>query len=77
VIGTIRCECLDHMIAFNKCCLCRHLQSYIDYHHRSRTHLALEKDGPEPRPIQLPDAGPIIAIPEVGGLHHRHERRAA
>lgn len=43
----------------------------------ARTHLALEKDSPEPRPIQAPDAGRIIAIPEVGGLHHRYERRAA
>jgi transposase InsO family protein len=77
VIGTIRRECLDHMIVFNERCLYRHLQRFIDYYHRSRTHLALEKDSPEPRPIQPPDAGRIIAIPEVGGLHHRYERRAA
>ena len=77
VIGTIRRECLDHMIVFNERCLYRHLKSFVDYYHRSRTHLALEKDSPEPRPIQAPDAGRIIAIPEVGGLHHRYERRAA
>jgi putative transposase len=77
VIGTIRRECLDHMIVFNERCLLRHLKSFTDYYHRSRTHLALEKDSPEPRPIQPPDAGRIIAIPEVGGLHHRYERRAA
>ena len=77
VIGTIRRECLDHMIVFNERCLYRHLRSYIDYYHRSRTHLALEKDSPEPRPIQPPALGRIIAIPEVGGLHHRYERRAA
>jgi putative transposase len=77
VIGTIRRECLDHMIVFNEHCLCRHLKSFVDYYHRSRTHLALEKDSPEPRPIQAPDAGHIIAIPQVGGLHHRYERRAA
>jgi transposase InsO family protein len=76
VIGTIRRECLDHMIVFNKRCLL-HLKSFTDYYHRSRTHLALEKDSPEPRPIQPPDAGRIIAIPEVGGFHHRYERRAA
>jgi hypothetical protein len=45
--------------------------------HRSRTHLGLEKDAPDPRPISLPSAGPIIAIPEIGGLHHRYERQAA
>jgi len=55
----------------------RHLKNFTDYYHRSRTHLALEKDSPEPRPIQPPDAGRIIAIAEVGGLHHRYERRAA
>jgi hypothetical protein len=47
------------------------------YYHRSRTHLGLEKDAPDPRPISPPTAGPIIAIPEVGGLHHRYERQAA
>ena len=77
VIGTIRRECLDHMIVVNERCLYRHLKSFVDYYHRSRTHLALEKDSPEPRPIQPPDAGRIISIPEVGGLHHRYERRAA
>jgi hypothetical protein len=53
------------------------LQSFIVYYHRSRTHLSLEKDTPEPRPIQRPDSGEIVAIPEVAGLHHRYERRAA
>jgi putative transposase len=74
VIGTIRRECLDHMIVFNERCLYRHLQSFINYYHRSRTHLAFEKDTPE---IQPPTLGRIIAIPEVGGLHHRYERYAA
>ena len=77
VIGTIRRECLDHMIVFNERCLYRHLHSFINYYHRSRTHLALEKDSPEPRPIQPPASGRIIAIPLMGGLHHRYERRAA
>jgi putative transposase len=76
-IGTIRRECLDHVIVFNENCLRRHLQSFTDYYHRSRTHLSLKKDTPDPRPIQSPGAGQIIAIPEVGGLHHRYERRAA
>jgi len=77
LIGTIRRECLDHMIIFSERCLYRHVQSFTDYYHRSRTHLALAKDSPEPRPIQTPDDGRIIAIPQVGGLHHRYERRAA
>ena len=77
VIGTIRRECLDHMIVFNERCLCQHLKMFLDYYHCSRTHLALEKDSPEPRCVQRPDAGRIVAIPQVGGLHHRYERRAA
>ena len=77
VIGTLRRECLDHVIVFNETSLWRHLHSFIAYYHRSRTHLGLQKDTPESRPAQLPEAGRIISIPEVGGLHHRYERRAA
>jgi hypothetical protein len=46
-------------------------------YHGARTHLALGKDTPEPRSVQPPDMGKVIEIPEVGGLHHRYERRAA
>lgn len=77
LIGTIRRECLDHFIVFNENSLRRHLKSFVDYYHRSRTHLSLDKDAPEPRPIQPRSSGQIIAIPEVGGLHHRYERRPA
>ena len=77
LIGTIRRECLDHVIVINERSLCHHLRAYRDYYHRSRTHLALEKDSPKPRDIQPPEAGRIISIPQVGGLHHRYERRAA
>jgi putative transposase len=77
VIGTVRRECLDHVIVFNEASLHRHLRSFIGYYHRTRTHLALQKDTPEPRHVQPPEAGRIISIPEVGGLHHRYERRVA
>ena len=77
VIGTIRRECLDHVIVFSEASLYRHLRNFADYYHRSRTHLGLQKDTPESRPVQAPEAGRIVAIPEVGGLHHRYERRAA
>jgi transposase InsO family protein len=77
VIGTIRRECLDHLIVFNERSLHQHLQAFTAYYHRSRTHLGLKKDTPEPRAVQLPEAGRIVSIPEVGGLHHRYERRAA
>jgi hypothetical protein len=50
---------------------------YLRYYHRSRTHLALEKDAPEPRAVELPEQGRVVALPQVGGLHHRYFRRAA
>ena len=62
---------------FNERSLYRHLESFVDYYHRSRVHLALEKDTPEPRPIQPLEFGRIVSIPVLGGLHHRYERRAA
>jgi transposase InsO family protein len=77
VIGTIRRECLDHVIVFNERSLYRYLRDFLDYYHRSRTHLGLQKDTPESRPTQSAQAGRVISIPEVGGLHHRYERRAA
>ena len=77
VIGTIRRECLDHVIVFNEAGLYRHLKSYVAYYHESRTHLSLAKDAPEPRPVHPLELGAVVAIPQVGGLHHRYERRAA
>ena len=77
VIGTIRRECLDHVIVFNEASLYRHVKSFLAYHHASRTHLSLAKDAPEPRPVQSLEFGAVVAIPQVGGLHHRYERRAA
>jgi putative transposase len=75
LIGSIRRECLDHVIILSQRHLRHLLKSYLAYYHRSRTHLALAKDAPEPRAIMR--RGEIIAIPQVGGLHHRYERRAA
>jgi putative transposase len=78
LIGSIRRECLDHIIVLSEHHLRRVLSSYFQYHHDARTHLSLDKDCPRPRPAQLPSAGQnIIAFPQVGGLHHRYERRAA
>src|SRR5260370_40262372 len=53
------------------------LKSYFRYYHESRTHLSLDKDAPESRPIQSNGMGRIVGISQVGGLHHRYERRAA
>ena len=77
VIGSIRRECLDHVIVVNESHLRRVLSSYLLYYHRSRTHLGLDKDTPDRRPAARISIGPIIVIPEVGGLHHRYERHAA
>jgi putative transposase len=77
VIGSIRRECLDHVIIMSEGGLRRILAGYVTYYHETRTHLSLEKDAPRSRPITLPAAGPIIEIPQVGGLHHRYDRRAA
>jgi transposase InsO family protein len=76
VIGSIRRECLDHVIIFNEQHLRRVLRQYLDYYHRRRTHLGLDKDCPEPRAIELPEQGTIQSEPILGGLHHRYFRRA-
>jgi transposase InsO family protein len=77
IIGSIRRECLDHVIVFDEHHLRRLLSAYFEYHHQSRTHLSLSKDCPEPRSVQPPSVGTVVAFPQVGGLHHRYERRAA
>ena len=77
LIGSIRRECLDHLIIFNESHLYRILQSYLTYYHGSRTHLSLHKDAPEGREKELREMGKIKAIPVIGGLHHRYTRRAA
>jgi len=77
VIGSIRRECLDHVIILNERHLRRVLRDYLDYYHRSRTHLGLEKDCPETRAVEMPRLGLIHSEPVLGGLHHRYSRRAA
>jgi putative transposase len=77
LIGSIRRECLNHVIIFDERHLCRVLTSYFQYYHKTRTHLSLDKDCPLTRPSHSPTAGKIFAIPQVDGLHHRYERRAA
>jgi putative transposase len=77
LIGSIRRDCLDHVIVLGERHLKRILKSYFAYYHRSRTHLSLDKDAPESRAVQPPQFGTVVEFPEVGGLHHRYERRAA
>ena len=77
IIGTIRRECLDHVIVLNERHLRRVLKEYLAYYHKSRTHLGLEKDAPEPRAVQTQEMGPVASEPVLGGLHHRYFRKAA
>jgi transposase InsO family protein len=77
LVGSVRRECLDHVIVLGERHLYRILKAYFAYYHKSRTHLSLGKDAPEPRAVQPPSMGKIVELPEVGGLHHRYERRAA
>ena len=76
-IGSVRRECLDHVIVCSQTGLRRTLQAYSEYYQRSRTHLALDKDAPVSRRIADPTDGAIVAVPQLGGLHQRYERRAA
>lgn len=74
-IGTLRRECLDHVIILNE----KHLQSVLNgyiknYYNVSRTHMSLEKDAPVHRPAQ--NEGKIVSTPILGGLHHIYRRVA-
>jgi hypothetical protein len=77
LIGTLRRECLDHVIVWNERSLRRTLRLFLAYYHAWRPHLSLDKDAPMPRAVQPPACGTIIQVPHVGGLHHHYERRAA
>ena len=76
LIGSIRRECIDHVIVLNETHLRRVLTSYFAYYHESRAHLSLERNAPVPRRVEHPCEGKVIAIPQVGGLHHRYRRAA-
>jgi len=78
VIGSIRRECLNHVIVLNAEHLRSILSEYIDYYHHDRTHLSLGKDTPSGRAVaEMPEHGKVVALPRLGGLHHRYEWREA
>jgi putative transposase len=76
VIGSFRRECLDHVIVFNERHLRRLLHSYLAYYNATRPHQSLHNQSPHPREVQTLAGGRIVAIPQVGGLHHRYRRAA-
>ena len=71
-IGSIRRDCLDHVVVFDERHLRYLLRCYADYYNQSRTHLSLGKDAPARKQIQ--SAGRIVVRPILGGLHHRYVR---
>jgi hypothetical protein len=77
LIGSIRRQCLDHVIVFNERHVKRILRSYFEYYHATRTHLSLHKQCPNLRQVQPAERGNVIALPMVGGLHHEYARDAA
>jgi putative transposase len=77
LIGSIRRDCLDHVIVLSERHLRRVLAGYFAYSHRTRTHLSLTKDAPDLRPVEPPELGKVVPIREVAGLHHRYIQRAA
>jgi putative transposase len=77
LVGSVRRDCLDHVIALGPQHLHKILTSYFDYYGRSRTHLSLGKDCPEHRDVEPPEIGAVIELPKVGGLHHRYCRQRA
>jgi putative transposase len=76
IIGSIRRECLDHVIVLNEAHLRRILADYFEYYHGCRPHLSLDRNSPVPREVESSQLGKVIAIPKVGGLHHRYTRAA-
>jgi putative transposase len=75
-IGSIRRECLDHFLILNEAHLRRLLRGYLAYYNTVRPHQALEQNAPRPRAVQPPGRGRVVAIPQVGGLHHHYQRAA-
>src|SRR6266540_581742 len=72
LIGSIRRECLDHVVVFGERHLRHLLRSYATYYNEARTHLSVNKDAPSPRAVHA--VGRILPTPFLGGLHHRYVR---
>jgi putative transposase len=76
LIGSIRRELLDHVIVLNAKHLRQLLAAYLEYYHQARPHMGLGHNAPQPRAVEPPEHGRVIAEPMVGGLHHRYRRCA-
>src|ERR1700726_1366597 len=71
-IGSVRRECLDHVVVFGERHLRHLLRSYASYYNEARTHLSVNKDAPSPRTVHA--VGRILPTPFLGGLHHLYVR---
>ena len=76
VIGSIRRECLDHLIVLGEDHLLRLLAEYVEYYNHARTHQSLDGNSPVPREVESPANGRVVARTYLGGLHHRYGRAA-
>ena len=76
IIGSIRRECLNHLIVLGETHLKRILISYFDYYHHCRPHWSLSRNSPTPRELEPRYQGKVVSISQVGGLHHRYSRAA-
>ena len=78
-VGSCRRELLEHVVVLGQRHLVRLVRSYINYHHEDRCHLGLAKDTPHKRTVTPRPSckAKVVALPRVGGLHHRYEWRVA
>jgi hypothetical protein len=75
-MGSLRRECLNHVIVLHERHLHRIVSAYRAYYHQARPHLSLERNAPDPREVEAPGMGPMAGEAMVGGLHHRYRRVA-
>ena len=78
-VGSCRRELLEHVVVLGACHLIRLVRAYISYYHEDRCHLGLNKDTPSLRAVthRPSPTAKVVALPRVGGLHHRYEWREA
>ena len=76
LIGSVRRECLDHVMVFSEAQLFRVLTEYFEYYHESRAHQSLDGNSPVPREIEPRVRGQVVGTPVLGGLHHVYRRAA-
>ena len=77
LVGTFRRELVDHLIVLNELHLLRCVRAYASYYNEDRPHMALDGDAPARRVVETAENGNVVALPRLGGLHHRYTRRAA